>query len=132
VTRYMLDTNMVSQLIRAQARVLAKVQAVPMAALCLSTVTEGELLFGLAKRPTATRLHAIVREVLQRIDVLPWDRGAADCYGTLRADLERLGLSLAPLDLLIAAHAQSSGAVLVTNDRALAKIPGLVAEDWTV
>ena len=129
--RYMLDTNTVSHLIRAHPGVARRVVAAPMVSLCISAITDGELLFGLAKRPDAKRLHLAVRELRRRVDVLPWDTAVAECYGTMRADMERSGRILAPLDLLIAAHARSTSAVLVTNDRAFRQIADLESEDWT-
>ena len=129
--RYMLDTNIVSQLIRKHPAVVSRVTAAPMAALCISAVTEGELLFGLAKRPAATQLHAAVTEFLKRVEVLSWDSNAAKHYGALRASMEAQGKPLAPLDMLIGAHAASVGAVLVTNDRAFQQINDLRLEDWT-
>ena len=131
MTRYMLDTNTVSYLVRAHPAVSQRVVAVPMAALCMSSITEGELLFGLARRPTAERLHTVVRELLHRVDVLPWDHQAAERYGAARADLVSKGKTLAPLDLLIAAHALNVDAVLVTSDQAFSQVPHLIVEDWT-
>lgn len=130
--RYMLDTNMVSHLIKEHPAVAQRVVAVPMASLCISAITEGELLFGLAKRPDAKRLHLVVRELLRCVDVLPWDSSISEHYGIVRANMERQGKNLAPLDLLIATHALSVGAILVTNDRAFSQVPYLVIEDWTV
>lgn len=130
--RAMLDTNTVSNLLKEHPAVVRRVVAVPMASLCISSITEGELLFGLAKRPDAKRLHLAVREFLRRVDVLPWDSAVAECYGTVRADMARQGKILAPLDLLIATHALSADAVLVTNDRAFDLVAGLHVEDWTV
>jgi len=54
----------------------------PMASLCIPAITEGELRFGLARRPDAVRLQALVEEFLARVDVLPWDRASAACYVT--------------------------------------------------
>jgi tRNA(fMet)-specific endonuclease VapC len=130
VKRYMLDTNMVSHLIRQHPAVVRRVVATSMASLCVSAITAGELLFGLAKRPAATRLHLAVREFLRRVDVLAWDNTVATRYGTVRADLQNRGMSLAPIDLLIAAHALSAGAVLVTNDLAFHQVTSLDVEDW--
>ena len=130
--RYLLDTNTISHLLKRHPTVAQHVVAVPMAALCISSITEGELLFGLAKRPDATRLHAAVRELLLRLDVLPWDRAAAAYYGPLRATLSGLGKTIAPLDLLIAAHGLSVDAVVVTNDQAFRQVTGLQLEDWTL
>ncbi len=128
----MLDTNMVSHLLKGHPGVVQHVVAAPMASLCISAITEGELLFGLAKRPDAKRLHRAVHELLRRVDVLPWDGSIAEFYGIMRADLERQGRNLAPLDLLIAAHAQGVRAALVTNDRVFGQVAGLDIEDWTV
>ncbi len=129
--QYMLDTNTVSHLVKAHPAVAQRVVAAPMASLCISAITEGELLFGLAKRPDAKKLHIAVRELLRRVDVLPWDRAIAEHYGTVRADMARQGKILAPLDLLIATHALGIGAVLVTNDRAFGQVVNLHVEDWT-
>lgn len=68
---------------------------------------------------------------MRRVDVLPWDSVIAECYGSVRADMSRQGKILAPLDLLIAAHALGVGAVLVTNDRAFSQVASLHVEDWT-
>ena len=129
--RYMLDTNTVSHLLKEHPAVVRRVVTTPMAALCVSAITEGELLFGLAKRPEATRLHLAVEQFLRRVDVLPWDSIVAKRYGRVRADMARPGKSLAPLDLLIAAHALGIDSVLVTNDRAFGQVADLHVEDWT-
>ena len=131
VTRYMLDTNTVSHLLKKHPAVARRVVAVPITALCVSAITQGELLFGLAKRPDATALHTAVREFLRRVDVLPWDAATSEVYGPARAATQREGKVLAPMDLLIGSHALSIEAVLVTNDRAFAQLPGLAIEDWT-
>lgn len=129
---YMLDTNTVSHLLRGHPVVTKRIVAVPMASLCISAITEGELLFGLAKRPAAKRLHVAVRQFLLRVDVLPWNSSTAEHYGIVRADMEKRGRILASLDLLIAAHALSVDATLVTNDQAFSQMADLQSEDWTV
>ena len=129
--RYMLDTNMVSHIIKAHAAVIKRLLNVPMGALCISSITEAELRFGLAKRPEAKKLHLAVKELLLRVDVLPWDSANTARYGKLRAALELQGKTLAPLDLLIAAHSLTLNAVLVTNDSAFKQVAGLAIEDWT-
>lgn len=129
--RYMLDTNIVSLLIRRQSTLVERVQDHSMSSLCVSAITAGELAFGLARRPEATRLRSAVDEFLLRVDVLPWDGAIADVYGALRARMEIAGKNLAPFDRLIAAHALGAGTVLVTNDRAFGQVPDLQIEDWT-
>lgn len=131
VTRYMLDTNTVSHLLKKHPEVARRVVAVPITSLCISAITQGELLFGLAKRPDATALHSAVREFLRRVDVLPWDAATSEVYGPARAAAQREGRVLAPMDLLIGAHALCINAVLVTNDRAFGQLSGLSIEDWT-
>ena len=131
VTRYMLDTNTVSHLLKKHPAAARRVVAAPITSLCISAITQGELLFGLAKRPDATALHAAVREFLRRVDILPWDAATSEVYGPARAATQREGRVLAPLDLLIGAHALSIDAVLVTNDRAFAQLSGLAVEYWT-
>ncbi len=129
--RYMLDTNIVSHLLRGHPAVTGHIQGTPMNALCISVITEGELLFGLAKRPAAKRLHHSVDEFLKRVDILPWDSKAAFRYVTLRAAMGSQGQVISALDLLIASHALCADTVLVTNDRAFGKVPDLALEDWT-
>ena len=131
MSQYILDTNMVSQLVRGHPSVARRVAAVPMESLCISAITEGALLFGLARRPEAKRLALAVGEFLRRVDTLPWDSDVAERYGPVRARLEQDGRILAPLDLLIATHALALGAVLVTSDRAFAKVSYLPTEDWS-
>lgn len=127
----MLDTNMVSHFIKGVHNVRDKVVSVPMSELGISAITEGELLFGIAKKPDAKQLSLIVHEFLIRVDVLPWDSAIAACYGKLRADMQKKGKILGNLDLLIAAHALALGIVLITNDRAFSQVDGLKIEDWT-
>ncbi len=131
MTRYMLDTNIVSHFVRQHQEVIQRAIALPMDDICISAITEGELLFGLIRRPDATRLNFGVQQFLNRIEVLPWGRAVAAEYAALRTSQERRGKTLAPIDLLIAAHAISAGATLVSNDSAFTQISGLSVEDWT-
>ena len=128
---WMLDTNTVSHILKGHPGALERLSQAPMANVCISVITEGELRFGLAKRPQATRLHRIVGEFLQRVAVEPWESSTADAYGRLRASLEATGKVVGALDLLIAAHALDLNATLVTNDAGFAKIAQLRTEDWT-
>jgi tRNA(fMet)-specific endonuclease VapC len=132
MTLFMLDTNAASQAIRAHPGVIARLTSKPLSEVCISAITRGELLSGVAKRPQASRLARAVSEFLLRVEAQPWTSEVADRYAVLRAGQESRGLSLAPLDLLIAAHALAASATLVTNDRAFAHVPDLTVEDWQV
>jgi tRNA(fMet)-specific endonuclease VapC len=132
MTRYLLDTNIASCIIKGNSpavdRHLAKVA---MAQLAISAVTEGELRFGSARLPHATRLHNMIEDFFLRVAVLPWDSDAAQQYGQLRATLEHEGQPMGNLDTMIAAHALALDAILVTNDHAFARLKKLKVVDWT-
>jgi tRNA(fMet)-specific endonuclease VapC len=132
MTRYLLDTNIASCIIKGNSPAVDRhLVKVAMAQLAISTVTEGELRFGAARLPHATRLHNIIEDFFLRVAVLPWDSDAAQQYAHLRATLEREGQPMGNLDAMIAAHALALGAVLVTNDHAFARIKKLKVVDWT-
>ncbi|MBI6856095.1 type II toxin-antitoxin system VapC family toxin [Pseudomonas cichorii] len=127
-----MDTNTVSQLLRGHHNVIKRVQQVPMSAVCISAITEAELKYGLARRPQALKLKSLVTEFLKRVDVLPWDSDVAETYGRIRAEAESNGKTPGTLDLLIAAHGVSVGAVVVTSDKAFSYVPDIVVEDWLI
>jgi len=129
---FMLDTNIASHVIRGDRPDIGdRLASLPMAEIVISAVTEGELAFGLAKRGYPPTLRERVRQFLLRVDVLAWDRDAARAYGDLRASCEGGGVTFAPLDLMIAAHAVAADAVLVTRDKAFARVSGpLKTDDW--
>jgi tRNA(fMet)-specific endonuclease VapC len=127
---YLLDTNIASYVIKGVPAVQHRIERLPMAQIAISAVTEGELLYGVARRPEATRLHAIVNEFLLRVSIQPWDSNVARHYGALRASLEGQGRPIGNLDMMIGAHALALGAVLVTNDQAFSRIKGLKIENW--
>jgi tRNA(fMet)-specific endonuclease VapC len=128
---YLLDTNTASFVIKGNVpRVRERLMGIPMEQVAVSVVTEAELLFGIARRPEATRLRIAVREFLLRVDVLPWNSEAARCYADLRSALEREGMPMGNLDMMIAAHALATQAVLVSSDQAFQRIKHLKVEDW--
>ena len=131
-TRYLLDTNAASAILRQREPVSTRAASVPLASLAISSVTAGERHYGLAKRPQATTLAKLVREFLRYTDILPWADAVAPHCGTLRAALEAKGVAIAPLDLMIAAHALALGATLVSADQTLLRIDILKIEDWSV
>ena len=131
-SRYLLDTNAASAILRQREPVCARAASVPLSSLAISSVTAGELHYGLAKRPQAMALAKLVREFLRYTDILPWADAVSPHYGTLCAALEAKGVTMAPLDLMIAAHALALGATLVSADQALLRIDSLKIEDWSV
>jgi tRNA(fMet)-specific endonuclease VapC len=128
----MLDTNTASYIIKGHpVAIRDHLSRVSMANLCVSAITEAELLLGLAKKPDAKRLSIIVKEFLIRVDILPWDSDAAKSYGQLRVACENMGKTLGTMDLLIAAHSLAAHSILVTSDKAFYQIePLLRLEDW--
>jgi tRNA(fMet)-specific endonuclease VapC len=132
MARYLLDTNIASCIIKGNSPAVdRRLVKVAMAELAISTVTEGELRFGAARLPHATRLHNMIEDFFLRVAILPWDSDAARHFGQLRAALEREGQPMGNLDAMIAAHALALDAILVTNDRAFGRIKKLKVEDWT-
>jgi len=129
--RYLLDTSAASYAITKRSLAFDRHMArVPMGELGISTVTEGELRYGLARRPSAP-LQSIIETFLLGLTVFPWDSEAALRYGDLRATLERQGQLLGNLDMMIAAHALSLGLILVSSDAAFKRVKQLKVEDWT-
>ena len=132
MTRYLLDTNIASCIIKGNSLAVdRRLVKVAMADLAISAVTEGELRFGAARLPHAVRLHSMIEDFFLRVAILPWDSNAAQQYGQLRATLEREGQPMGNLDVMIGAHALALDVVLVTNDRAFGRVKRLKVEDWT-
>ena len=130
--RYLLDTNTASYAIKGNvARVREQLLKIAMADVGISVITEAELRFGVARLPSAIRLKDLVEEFLLRVEVLPWNSAAANHYAEIRAALERSGKPMGNMDMLIAAHALSVEAVLVTHDRVFRRVKGLKIEDWS-
>lgn len=116
----MLDTNTVSYMANGKSKA-ARARLLNLGddeAVCLSVVTEAEVLYGLSRRSEAVALKERMGWFLASIRVLPWGRDTAAVYGPMRAKLESAGKVLGTMDMQIAAHAVAAGAVLVTNDKA--------------
>lgn len=130
---YMLDTNTVSYLLKGKSALLEqRIKEVDMSCLCISVITEAELLRGVAKYPQAKKLAEVVNNFLMHVDISPWDSSAASAYAKLRRDCDRVGKSLSAMDMLIAAHANAASATLVTHDKAFFQIHTLLdVVDWT-
>ncbi len=130
---HMLDTDTASYLVKGRSpTVEAKLSAVSPWMVCVSVMTRAELLYGLKRLPAEHRLHLAVRQFLRVVRVLPWDAEAADWYADIRHQLVGRGQPIGELDMMIAAHALSVGAVLVTNNsRHFARIDApLLLVNW--
>jgi tRNA(fMet)-specific endonuclease VapC len=129
----MLDTDTVSYLVRGKTPGLdANVAAVAPKRLCISAVTRGELLYGLALKDGAHRLTRLVDQFLLRVQCLPWDEAAATHFASIAADLHKAGTRIGTMDAMIAGHARAIGAVLVTNNaRHYSRVAGLTVENWS-
>ena len=130
--RYMLDTNIVSELIRNPGGAAAQ-RARPLAdTICLSIIVAAELRYGCAKKGSL-QLLGRVEQFLSAIPVLPFEQPADNAYGTIRTLLEMAGAPIGSNDLLIAAHAVTVDATLVTaNAGELRRVQGLRVENWLV
>jgi tRNA(fMet)-specific endonuclease VapC len=131
LTRYLLDTNIISDLIRnPQGKAAKRIARVGEDNVFTSIVVAAELRYGCAKRASQRLLEA-VEDVLGEIEVLPFDVPADAEYGAIRLDLEMAGKPIGSNDLLIAAHARAIGATIVTaNDDEFRRVRGLKVENW--
>ena len=129
--RYLLDTNIVSDLIRnPQGRIAQHIRKIGEAKVCTSIVVAAELRYGAAKKQSA-RLTAQVQAVLGALEVLPLEAPADTTYGALRARLEKAGRPIGANDLLIAAQVLALGYTIVTdNEKEFAQIKDLPRENW--
>ena len=115
---HMLDTDTASYIIKSHSPVIEKkLAAVPPSDICISAVTRAELLYGLKHLPPGHRLHLGVQQFLRIVRILAWDASAADFYAEIRYQLAKSGQPIGELDMMIAAHALSAGAALVTNNQ---------------
>ena len=131
MTRYLLDTNVISDLIRnPQGRAAKRIAKVGEDKVCTSIIVAAELRYGCAKSGSKRLLKA-VEDLLGEINVLPFDVPADAEYGAIRSELEAAGKPIGGNDLLIAAHAHATGATIVTdNTDAFKRIRGLSVENW--
>lgn len=113
----MLDTDTASYLIKGRAtKIEAKLSQLAPFMVCVSVITQAELLYGLKQLADGHPLHQAVRQFLRIIRVLPWDSDAANYYAVIRHQLVSSGQTIGEMDMMIAAHSLSANAVLVTNN----------------
>ena len=132
--KYMLDTDICIYIIKQKPKnVLHKFLLEMSNGICISSITLGELEFGVKNSLEPFKNEKALLQFLAPLDISEFGRDAAYEYGDIRAHLTRTGQPIGPLDMLIAAHAKSEALVLVTNNtREFECVPGLKIENWAL
>ena len=130
--KLMLDTNTCIALIkRKPAHTLQKFTAHQVGDIGISAITLAELRYGVSKSQHQAKNQTALDEFVLPLEIASFDEPATLAYGALRALLEKKGIPLGSIDTMIAAHALSVGATLVTNNtREFKRVPKLVIVDW--
>lgn len=130
--RYMLDTNICIYAIKNKPEtVLLNLQRHEPEDICISSITYAELVHGVEKSQAIEKNRIALALLLSNIEVLDFNSSAAECYGKIRADLEKAGTPIGPLDMMIAGHAKSLGYTVVTNNtKEFIRIKDLLLENW--
>ena len=131
--KYMLDTNICIYIIKHKPELAIKrfLEHDP-DDICISSITYAELMYGVEKSQAVEKNRLAMSLFLSPITVVDFDGYAAEEYGRIRAELEKMGTPIGPMDMLIAGHAKSEGLILVTNNtREFNRVDNLVIEDWT-
>ena len=130
--RYMLDTNICIYVIKTKPeKVFQKLQTIHPEDVCISSVTYAELVHGVEKSAAVEKNRLALSILLANMEILDFDVDAADCYGKIRAGLEKNGTPIGPLDMMIAGHAQSLGYTVVTNNvKEFSRVSALRIENW--
>lgn len=131
--KYMLDTSICIYAIKNKTGTVIKnlLSHVP-EEMCVSAVTYAELMYGVEKSMAVEKNRIALSLFLSPLTVLEFHAPAAEEYGKIRAELERKGTPIGPMDLLIAGHARSEWLVLVTNNtKEFCRVERLMVEDWT-
>lgn len=127
---YLLDTNIISHIVRNESKVIQKLFSLPVSAIYISVITYAEIQYGLQKRPNAKILRNTINELLKRVEIVEWDQRAANVYGKVRAELEVRGKSIDSMDLQIASQAIANKMTLVSDDKVFVNIKVLKLENW--
>ena len=132
--KYMLDTNICISAIKNRPQiVLHRLMRQNPEDVCISSITFAELLHGVEKSRDSDKNRIALSLFLSPMSVLDFDSTAARAYGKIRAELEKKGTPIGPMDTLIAAHALSEELIVVTNNtREFNRVEGLNVEDWTI
>ncbi len=129
--KYMLDTNICIYLLGHQPAVITAFTEKRAAGVAISSITLAELEYGVCNSRAYDKNRAALVSFLPLVEILPFGTAAAMVYGQICATLRKKGSMIGPLDMLIAAHAQSAGLVVVTNNtREFERVEGLPLENW--
>lgn len=130
--RYMLDTDIASYIVKERPPEFRwRMDALPLGEVCVSAITQAELLYGLAGFPADHRLYLVTAAFLESVAVLDWPVPATSTFAEIEHELISTGQRIGEMDLLIAAHALDAGSPLVTgNIRHHGRVPGLEIIDW--
>jgi len=129
--KYLLDTNIVIYVIKQRPRIALDRFNREHGHMAVSSITLAELIHGAEKSNDPSRNLAAVEDFCSRLVVLPYGDKAAWHYGSIRAALEKMGMTIGINDLHIAGHARSEGLTLVSNNlREFERVPGLVLDNW--
>ena len=130
--KYMLDTNICIYAIKRKPKqFFIKLQEHEPEEICISSVTYAELVHGVEKSKAIEKNRLALALLLANIEIMNFDSLAAESYGKVRADLEKNGTPIGPLDMMIAGHAKSLGYTIVTNNtKEFNKVKGLKLENW--
>ena len=129
---YMLDTDICAFVLRRTSdTLLDRIQSVPLAQQAISVVTYAELLCAVLVSSQKKANQDAVDVLVRHLPVLEWSQDAARHYAEIRADLDKKGSMIGANDLMIAAHARSLAAVVVTNNtKDFGRVKGLEVENW--
>ena len=133
MTRHVLDTDICSYIMKRLHPVLLKrIRKAPITEQSVSVVTVAELLYGIKQSAKPKQTRAAFDDFIRHLEVIDWSLEAAEHYADIRANLKQRGEMIGANDLLIAAHARSLKATLVTNNvREFGRVKGLKVENWT-
>ena len=130
--KYLLDTNICIALIRQKpAALIQRLTSLQPGDAGISSITLAELFHGVEKSSRPEQNMSALEQFLLPLDLADFDQDSALAYGKIRADLERTGQLIGSMDILIAAHAVSLDAIMVTNNvKEFQRVKGLFVEDW--
>ena len=130
--KYLLDTDICIYIIKQHPQnVIKKFKSISLGDIGMSSITLAELLYGVEKSQQQQKNKAALEEFTLPLEIVSFDDCAAQHYSVIRAQLERKGMPIGPLDLMIAAHAQCLDVTLVTNNvKEFSRVPKLKIENW--